>query len=206
MYSDLSWRNFKGCLKALLQELGSDKRCQQVDGLLQQTECRDSKRSWTTENAEIRISGLVIKQLKPASDERGWLAECFRCDEISKEIYPLMSYATMTLPGHARGPHEHLEQTDYFCFLGTSTFKLHLWDNREESSTFGEKMTVRMEEGVPMIAIVPPGVVHALKNVGENEGLVLNFPNRLYAGWGRKGKVDEIRYESDYNSRFKIEA
>jgi dTDP-4-dehydrorhamnose 3,5-epimerase len=56
----------------------------------------------------------------------------------------------------------------------------------------------------PVLVIVPPGVVHAYKNVGEADAFVLNFPNQLYAGWGKKEPVDEIRHESDPDSRFKI--
>jgi dTDP-4-dehydrorhamnose 3,5-epimerase len=31
----------------------------------------------------------------------------------------------------------------------------------------------------------------------------LNFPDRLYAGWGKKEPVDEIRHE-DQESEFKL--
>ena len=46
-----------------------------------------------------------------------------------------------------------------------------------------------------MTVLVPPGVVHAYRNVSEENGLVFNVPNRLYAGWGKKEPVDEIRHE-----------
>jgi dTDP-4-dehydrorhamnose 3,5-epimerase len=53
--------------------------------------------------------------------------------------------------------------------------------------------------------LIPPGVVHAYKNVSEVPGLVVNFPNRLYAGEGRKGPVDEIRYEDRPGSPFVLD-
>jgi len=151
------------------------------------------------------IEGVVVRGLKKFVDERGWLAELFRQDEISEDVYPVMSYISMTLPGVTRGPHEHLEQTDYFCFLGPSNFKLVLWDNRKESSTYMNKMVLFVGEDNPKAVIIPPRVVHAYKNVGGKPGIVLNFPNKLYAGWGKKEKVDEVRYEGDPNSIFKVD-
>ena len=150
------------------------------------------------------IQGVIIKKARICADPRGWLLECFRHDEISKELYPAMSYVSMTKPGIARGPHEHNEQTDCFCFIGSSAFRLFLWDNREKSASFGKEMAISIEEGSPTIAIIPPHVVHAYKNIGTKEGLVLNFANRLYAGWGKRDPVDEIRYENGVNCKFKI--
>ena len=45
-----------------------------------------------------------------------------------------MAYISMTEPGIARGPHEHAEQADCFCFLGPSNFTVYLWDRRPGSS------------------------------------------------------------------------
>jgi dTDP-4-dehydrorhamnose 3,5-epimerase len=47
--------------------------------------------------------------------------------------------------------------------------------------------------------------VHAYKNIGDEPGLVINLPNKLYAGWGKKEKVDEIRYEGNQDSPFKVD-
>ena len=35
--------------------------------------------------------------------------------------------------------------------------------------------------------------------------MVLNFPNRLYAGEGKKNPVDEIRHETDPTNIFLME-
>ena len=146
------------------------------------------------------MEGIVIKELNQFHDDRGWLVELFREDET--DFRPVMSYVSMTKPGISRGPHEHCDQSDYFCFFGN--FRLYLWDNRSGSSTFGKEMTFDMC-GTPHIAIVPPHVVHAYKNIGDNEGLVLNLPDRLYRGSSKKEPVDEIRYEGDPSSPFRIE-
>ena len=57
----------------------------------------------------------------------------------------------------------------------------------------------------PAVLIVPPGVVHAYQNVGKIPGFVCNFANRLYRGPGRTEAVDEIRFEDDPDSPFRLE-
>ncbi|KPK00944.1 MAG: dTDP-4-dehydrorhamnose 3,5-epimerase [Nitrospira bacterium SG8_35_4] len=146
------------------------------------------------------MEGLLIKELSVYEDNRGWLAEIIRDDESA--VKPVMSYLSVTRPGLARGPHEHKEQTDYFCFIGK--FRIYVWDNREESSTFREQKIVETS-GVPTIAVVPPGIVHAYRNIDGKDGLVINLPDRLYRGWGKKEKVDEVRYEDDSSSPYRIE-
>ncbi len=151
------------------------------------------------------INGVIIKDLIKFEDCRGWLIELFRKDMIEEDVFPQMSYISLTLPGIVRGAHEHAEQTDYFCFAGPSSFRLVLWDNRKESATYKNKTILNINERNPKIVIVPPGIAHAYKNIGEKPGLVINLPNRLYAGWGKKEKADEIRYESDPDSPFKMD-
>lgn len=148
---------------------------------------------------EGKIEGVVVMELRQFHDSRGWLAETYRIDELG-DYEPQMGYISVTFPNVARGPHEHREQTDYFCFLGR--FTLYLWDNRKDSATYKSKMVI--ENADRLIVTVPPGVVHAYKNSGDSEGMVLNFPDRLFAGWGKKEKVDEVRYENDPANPFKI--
>jgi len=57
----------------------------------------------------------------------------------------------------------------------------------------------------PSLIVVPPGVVHGYKNIGPEPGMVVNFPDKLYKGIGRREDVDEIRYESDPNSVFRLD-
>ncbi len=151
------------------------------------------------------IDGVIIRELRKHSDRRGWLTELFRHDELPPDLHPVMSYVSMTRPGAARGPHEHKDQADLFCFLGPSTFRLYLWDNRTGSSTFDKSCVIDLSEEHSVLVVVPAGVVHAYKNVGSVDGLVFNSPNRLYAGEGRKEPVDEIRHEDNPASRFRID-
>ena len=153
-----------------------------------------------------KIHDVVVYPLKKFVDERGWLAELFRCDEIAEEFYPAMAYISMSEPLMQRGPHEHINQADLFCFIGTANFKLRLWDNRENSSTYRYIMTMYVGADNPQAVIIPKGVVHAYKNVSATEkGIVINCPNRLFMGEGKREAVDEIRHEDDSDTIFTME-
>ncbi len=152
-----------------------------------------------------KIHDVVVKPLAKYLDERGWLAELFRSDELEAEVMPVMAYVSMTQPGVARGPHEHVDQTDYFCFIGPSNFKVYLWDSRKGSPSYGVRQVIFAGADNPTMVIVPPGVVHAYKNVGIDNGIVFNAPNRLYAGDGKRSPVDEIRHEEAVGSPYSLD-
>jgi len=152
-----------------------------------------------------KINDVVVYPLKKFVDERGWLCELFRHDDIAEEFYPAMAYISITEPHVQRGPHEHADQADLFCFLGTSNFKLRLWDNRADSPTYRNVMTLFVGADNPNAVIIPKGVAHAYKNVGSEKGVVINCPNRLFMGAGKKEAIDEIRHEDDPETIFTID-
>jgi dTDP-4-dehydrorhamnose 3,5-epimerase len=151
-----------------------------------------------------KIEDVIFYPLKKYYDDRGWLAELFRNDDIPAEFHPAMGYISFTRPGIARGPHEHEDQAD-LCFLGPSTFMLRLWDNRSDSKTYNHRVTLYVGEDDPKAVVVPRGVVHGYKNVGNVDGMVINCPNRLYMGERRQKAVDEIRHEGADDSPFLME-
>ncbi len=152
-----------------------------------------------------QIHDVIVKNLSKFIDERGWLSELFRGDELGKEFMPAMSYVSMTQAGVARGPHEHVDQADLFAFIGPSNFKIYLWDNRKDSPTYNVRQVFYAGQDSPRSVIIPKGVVHAYKNVGGTLGMVLNFPNRLFAGEGKKSPVDEIRHEQDPKTIYQLD-
>lgn len=128
------------------------------------------------------------------SDERGWLTEVFRSDELP--FTPEMTYISQTLPGVMRGPHEHKEQTDFFVFLGPGSFNLYLWKVDDQKKVV-ECVQHVITERQPKAVLIPPGIIHAYKCTSEYPGVVINCPNKLYAGKGKQYEVDEIRHEDD---------
>jgi len=151
------------------------------------------------------IHGVTIKQLPRFLDERGWLSEFFRSDELSGEYVPAMGYISVTKPGVMRGPHEHVRQADLFCFMGPGDFKVTLWDNRPESQTYRNRMELFFGANSPGAIIVPCGVVHGYRCVSVEPGWVINCPNQLYMGHGKAFPVDEIRHEADPENPFVLD-
>lgn len=151
------------------------------------------------------IDGVVLKPLTRHEDQRGWLVELYRNDEMPEANHPVMAYISETLPGVARGPHEHVDQSDYFAFLGPGEFKLYLWDARPASSTYRKRFTLVVGASNPQSVIIPPGVVHAYKCISDTPGWVYNGPNQLYAGPGKQHPVDEIRHEDEANSPYLLD-
>lgn len=147
------------------------------------------------------MPGVFVRSLRKFSDARGWLIETFRDDELPEGFEPTMGYISLTHPGVARGPHEHKDQTDGFVFL-SGKFRLYLWEHRQGSDP--QVLTMDVGEENPIFVTVPPGVVHAYKNIGDGDAFVLNFPDQLFMGWGKKERVDEIRHEDDPDSRFQL--
>ena len=145
---------------------------------------------------KTQIKDVVFFDLEIFEDDRGSLTELFRNDCLGPENFPVMAYFSETKPGVMRGPHEHNQQSDYFCFIGPANFELYLWENIGKEIY---KETHLVGKDNPVAVIVPPGVIHAYKNVSEIPGLVFNGPNKLYGGYGKCYPVDEIRHELDTN-------
>lgn len=152
-----------------------------------------------------QVDGVIVRPLKVYEDSRGWLAETFREDEVVPTIMPAMSYVSVTRPNASRGPHEHVDQTDYFSFAGPGNFLFMVWDNRENSSTYMNRSAVVVGEKNRVSIIVPPGVVHGYANIDKIDGMVINYPNRLFAGKNKKSPIDEVRHEDDSQSPFVID-
>lgn len=148
------------------------------------------------------ITGVIVKNINKYEDERGWLSEIYRVDELKYE--PNMAYISLTKAGIIRGPHEHRYQSDCFVFVGPGSFSLHLWDRRENSETKGEYLNIEVGENNPTLVIVPPGVVHGYKALGPADSYSLNLPDKLYKGEGKVEEIDEIRWENDGDSPYII--
>ena len=118
---------------------------------------------------------------------------------------PAMAYLSVTEPGVGRGPHAHRDQTDMFCFAGPGDFRVVLWDNRADSPSFGVRQDFYLGESMSGGADRASGGGARLSECGPDPGFVCNFANRLYRGPGRLEAVDEIRFEDDPDSPFRLE-
>jgi len=150
------------------------------------------------------IDECCLTESRRFHDDRGWLSEVFRNDEPPNGHQPAMVYLSETRPGVTRGPHAHEDQTDLFAFFD-GQFRVFLWDPRPDSKTEGVRQIFEAGRENPCTLTVPPGVVHAYKNIGGSPALILNCPDRLYAGKTREEPIDEIRYEDQPESDYRMD-
>jgi dTDP-4-dehydrorhamnose 3,5-epimerase len=150
------------------------------------------------------LPGVRVEALPVFKDTRGSLHELFRVDEVPGSFKPLMACSSWSRPGVARGPHQHLEQDDYFTFAGPSNFRVFLWDDRPGASGPAKGWVINTGEQAPTRIHVPRGVVHAYQNTGSAEGLVVTVTSLLFKGVGRRDPVDEIRHELNPQSPYQI--
>ena len=124
------------------------------------------------------IDGVKVKKLKVRPDERGRVMELLRSDDDIFEKFG-QAYITTAYPGVVKAWHRHKVQTDYFtCIQGM--MKLVLYDDREDSATKGEVNEFHLGVHRPELVVIPPGVLHGFKCVGETEAVVVNCPTEVY--------------------------
>ncbi len=150
--------------------------------------------------------GVSIHPLATHVDERGSLTELFdpRWGLFEK---PLVSSTAVTIrPGKIKGWAYHAEMEDRFClFAGDAAFVFY--DDREESSTRGMTAKVVLSEYRRSIINVPPGIWHAVQNVGTKDVLIINFPTIPYQyedpdKFRLPVDTDRIPYQFDHPSGF----
>ncbi|MHA1285423.1 MAG: dTDP-4-dehydrorhamnose 3,5-epimerase family protein [Promethearchaeota archaeon] len=124
------------------------------------------------------INDVIIKKLNPILDERGFLQECFRSDWPMYKKFG-QAYITVAFPNVVKAWHMHKIQTDnMICIYGNA--KLVLFDDRKESSTYGEINEIFFGEKNPLLVSIPPGIWHGFKAIGGDKIIVLNCPTELY--------------------------
>lgn len=124
------------------------------------------------------IEGIVVKQLKQVTDERGWLIEIMRSDWEQFQKFGQV-YVTAAYQHVVKAWHMHKKQTDNIaCIKGM--IKLVLYDCRKQSKTKNEINEFTIGERNLLTVKIPPEVWHGFKTVTEDYALILNVPTELY--------------------------
>jgi len=137
------------------------------------------------------IDGVVLRELKPIPDERGWLMELMRSDWEQFERFGQV-YLTTIYPGVAKAWHYHKKQTDnMICIKGM--LKLVLYDSRKDSRSHKQIEEIFTGDRRPLLVKIPPLVYHGFKAIGEETAYVINVPTELYS----YKEPDELRLPPD---------
>jgi dTDP-4-dehydrorhamnose 3,5-epimerase len=128
------------------------------------------------------IEGIRVKDLMKNVDERGFFSELLRSDWTELlEGEELSQYnLAFSYPGIVRAWHRHLKgQNDYFiCVEGT--IEVCAYDDRAESSTFGEVDELILGRERLRLVKVPGILWHGYKVIGDKPAIVIYGVNRLY--------------------------
>lgn len=128
--------------------------------------------------SRVRISGVIVKDLKVIADERGRLMEMMRSDESLFTKFG-QSYITTGFPGIVKAWHYHEKQVDVWA-TAHGMIKLVLYDGRENSPTKGIINEFFMGEHHPILVVIPNKVVHGFKCIGTKEAIIVNMPTEVY--------------------------
>ena len=131
------------------------------------------------ERLQELIDGVRLRPARTHADHRGELCEIFdeRWD-FTDDPVPFV-YAVTLHPGSVRGWVIHLEQDDRL-FFAVGTAKVALYDARDDSATCGLINVFHLGDNNRALLRIPPGVYHAVKNVGHTPALFINLPSRPY--------------------------
>ena len=120
------------------------------------------------------MKDVKVTDLKKKSDERGWLIEVLRGDALVTEKEFGQIFVSLAPPGKVRGNHYHRRKIEWFC-VPTGTGLLLLKDLET-----GEEMEIVMGENNLKTVKITPGVVHAIKNTGDKDMVLLVYVNEQF--------------------------
>ena len=125
------------------------------------------------------IDGVKLRPAVTHSDERGSLTEIYNpAWDFTEEPLVYLYQATIH-PGQKKGWNVHSEQQDRL-FFSNGAAKVVLYDARAGSPTHGLVQEVFLGEVNRGLLAIPPGVFHAVVNVGPRELRFVNMPTRAY--------------------------
>jgi dTDP-4-dehydrorhamnose 3,5-epimerase len=125
------------------------------------------------------IDGVSYRLTRPVSHHDGHLTEVLRIDWRLTEAPLVQVTLTTTFPGHVRGWGLHRATTDRL-FAASGSLCIVCYDARQGSPTFGAVNEFLLGARNQGLVVIPPGVYHGWKNVGDDEAAIISMPSRLY--------------------------
>lgn len=124
------------------------------------------------------IEGVRLKKLVRHCDDRGFFQEILREDEGLLREFGQASMSK-TYPGVIKAFHWHERQDDLWFFpVGNAQVVLH--DLRDASPTRGQTDVFYMGEDNPLLLLIPAGVAHGYRTLGERPAIIIYFTTGTY--------------------------
>jgi len=128
------------------------------------------------------IAGVRVRPIAVWPDDRGYFLEVARFGQDLVETFPPATTqvsAALTYPGAIKAFHFHKEQIDVWA-VTQGMFQVALIDLRPASPTYGRKNTFYIGQLRPWQLLIPPGVGHGYKVIGNVPAMLVYLTDRLY--------------------------
>lgn len=118
------------------------------------------------------IDGVVIKQLKKISDERGCVMHMLRSDD------PLFGqfgeiYFSVVNPGIVKAWKKHKKMTQHFA-VPKGEIRLVIYDDRPGSESYGKIKVIDVGENNYCLVKIPPLVWYGFKGISSEPAMIAN--------------------------------
>ncbi|MGI6163318.1 MAG: dTDP-4-dehydrorhamnose 3,5-epimerase family protein [Bacillota bacterium] len=137
------------------------------------------------------IEGVKVRRLLRHPDDRGFFQEILRDDDGLLEHFGQASMSK-TYPGVIKAFHYHEYQDDLW-FFPVGNAQVVLYDLREDSSTYKGTDVFYMGEDNPILVLIPKGVAHGYRVLGDREAVIIYFTTLSY----NRENPDEKRLPHD---------
>ena len=128
------------------------------------------------------IAGVRVQPFPVFPDDRGYFLEVQRMGRGLIASFPAETTqiaAALNYPGTIKAFHYHLHQTDCWT-VAKGMLQVALADLRAGSPTFGRRNTLYVGALRPWHVLIPPGVAHGYKVIGDGEALLVYMTDRFY--------------------------
>ena len=128
------------------------------------------------------IDGVQVESYSVFPDDRGYFLEVARIGQGLPAGFPAETTqisAALSYPGTIKAFHFHLHQSDFWVPV-VGMLQVALVDLRPDSKTFGRKNTFYVGSLRPWHILVPPGIGHGYKVIGQNPATLVYVTDRTY--------------------------
>jgi dTDP-4-dehydrorhamnose 3,5-epimerase len=127
------------------------------------------------------IDGVQALPFPLWPDDRGYFLEVARIGEDIARGFEGSTQisATLSYPGTIKALHFHFRQTDLWVPV-RGMFQVVLYDLRVGSPSFGKTNTLYIGALRPWKLLIPPGVAHGYKVLGNDPAMLVYVTNRFY--------------------------
>ncbi len=125
------------------------------------------------------IDGVVVREVLHVPRDHGVITELYRPEWDPSGLPVVHAYQSRLFSGALGAWSCHKKSIDRL-FVNLGHVKVVLYDDRNDSKTFGEVMELHVGDARPAFLVIPIGVWHGVQNLGSSDAMMLNFPTCAY--------------------------